>query len=231
MFAHTEYVDGELTAGPVNDPNVYNRTQSAIMSVDKEDDIAFNIFDRIHPEILWLPFYDRLEILRELPPEGTQVVEHVLLESKQELLDYEQQVLLDMYEGLMLRNVTGTYKFGRCTPRENIIFKLKRFEDTEGVLVDILPAYTNMNIQEKDDLGYAHRSQSKDGLVQSDMAGKYVLSDGVVVGPGKFTHDERRQHLLEKASYIGRYLKYRHFPHGALNTKRQPTALGWRYDI
>ena len=54
----------------------------------------------------------------------------------------------------MMRNPIAPYKQGRGTFREGIIYKLKRFEDSEAVIIGFVEQMTNQNVLEKDELGY-----------------------------------------------------------------------------
>jgi DNA ligase-1 len=134
----------------------------------------------------------------------------------------------------MWRSPFGPYKHGRGTWREGYIGKLKRFEDTEGILVDIEEGQTNMNIEMRDNMGFAKRSYEKDGMVLSGMAGALIVDvDGVLarVAPGALKHDERKHMLENPKEYIGRPLTFRHFPHGAKDTFRQAKFAAWRSRI
>lgn len=233
-FTEFEHFDGELIEGNATDFDVYNRTQSHVMSEDKPGDLTFHVFDYTHPEYLNRPFYERLEFLETML--GTsgkiRIMPHEYIDNHDELIKYEDKCLSQGFEGIMMRSPLGYYKNGRGTFKEGLIYKLKRFKDTEAELVDILPMMENHNILEVDELGYAKRSSSKAGLIEGDIAGKYqVLYNGEIldVAPGSFNHDERREHLLNKENYIGKqFLKFRFFNHGIKDKPRHPRALGFR---
>lgn len=233
-FSKFEHFDGELIEGNPTDFDVYNRTQSHVMSEDKPGDLTFHVFDYTHPNDLNKPFYERLEILeRTLGTTGkVKLMAHQYIDNYAELIAYEEKCLQEGFEGIMMRNPVGRYKCGRGTFKEGIIYKLKRFKDTEAELVDILPMMENHNTLETDELGYAKRSSSKAGLVEGDIAGKYqVYYHGEIldIAPGSFNHDERREHLKNKENYIGKkFLKFRFFNHGIKDKPRHPRALGFR---
>lgn len=50
MFGDVPWLDGELIEGNWTDYNVYNRTNSHVMSENKPGDMRFYVFDYAHPE-------------------------------------------------------------------------------------------------------------------------------------------------------------------------------------
>lgn len=232
-FSEFEHFDGELIEGNPTDFDVYNRTQSHVMSEDKPGDLTFYVFDYTHPDYLNRPFYERLEFLETMlgTTGKTRIVTHEYIESYESLIEYENQCLKLGFEGIMMRNPIGYYKLGRGTFREGLIYKLKRFKDAEGEIVDILPMMENHNTLETDELGYAKRSSSKAGLVEGDIAGKFQVlfnNDILDVAPGSFNHEERKALLKSKDAYIGKQLKFRYFNHGIKDKPRFPRAIGIR---
>ncbi len=226
------HFDGELIEGVSTDFDVYNRTQSHVMSENKPGNLVFYAFDYTHPDWLDRPFYERLDQLSSAYTcENVYPVEHIEVNNYEELLSYEDECLRRGFEGIMMRNPVGRYKCGRGTFREGLIYKLKRFKDAEGMIVDILPAMENQNKLETDELGYAKRSYSKAGLIEKEMAGRFVVwyqGQEIDVAPGSFTHEERTEIFKNKEEYSGRYLKFRYFAHGIKDKPRFPRALGFR---
>ena len=55
--------------------------------------------------------------------------------NQQEVDELMIQNLKDGYEGLMLRDPNGVYKFGRSTVKENILLKVKDFMDDEAEII------------------------------------------------------------------------------------------------
>ncbi len=232
-FKEYEHYDGELIEGNCTDFDVYNRTQSHVMSENKPGNLTFYVFDYTHPEYLHKPFYERLEYLEKVLGTQTQVklVSHEYIENHEELIKYEQKCLSEGFEGIMMRNPVGHYKLGRGTFKEGLIYKLKRFKDSEAMVVNILPMMENHNTLETDELGYAKRSSSKAGLIEGDIAGKFQVlygNDVLDVAPGSLNHAQRKEILENKYKYIGKHLKFRYFLHGIKDKPRFPRALGFR---
>lgn len=234
-FNKLENFDGELIEGNPTDFDVYNRTQSHVMSEYKPGDISYFVFDYTDQKYLDKPFYQRLEYLEKhckvWAQDNIKFIKHTHVENYEELLEYEKECLSKGFEGIMMRDPVGYYKCGRGTFREGLIYKLKRFKDSEGIILDISPMLQNNNKLEVDALGYAKRSSSKENLSETDLAGSFlVLFNGleIDVAPGSFNHEQRYEMLQNKNEYIGKHLKFRYFTHGIKDKPRFPRALGIR---
>lgn len=236
-FTGIEFIDGEFIEGCESDHDVYNRTQSHVMSQDKPGDISFHVFDYTAPDWLNRPFYERFEKASSLilGKENYYAVPHKDVENYEELIEFEEEQLELGFEGIMMRSPVGRYKTNaRCTMNDGIIFKLKRFEDAEGVIIGFEEQMDNHNVAVLDKRGYAKRSSSKEGLVPGGTLGKFIiLFKGVeiTVGPGSFTHPERLAIWKTRELYIGKLLKFRYFGHGIKDKPRHPRAIGLRNEI
>ena len=229
-----EHCDGELIEGCPTDFGVYNRTQSHIMSEDKPGDISYHVFDYTEPSCLALPFYRRLEKLSDLNVPNVKAVFHHEVNSYEELIEYENKQLELGYEGIMLRNPIAAYKNGRATFRQNIIYKLKRFQDDEAIILDFYEQMDNHNTLEKDELGYAKRSDKKEFKVPAGKVGGFIVSykgQELDVAPGAFSHQERKHIWDNKDLFVGQMLKFRFMIHGMKDRPRFPRALGIRSSI
>jgi DNA ligase-1 len=232
-----EHFDGELIVGEPTDYNVYNRTQSHVMSIDKPNvDLRYYVFDYTHPDFLNSPFTTRFLKLCDMSISNISVfiVEQEYIESKIRLLEYEEECLERGFEGIMMKSCCGYYKQGRGTFNQGLIYKLKRFQDDEGVIVGFEEGKSNQNVQERDELGYAKRSTAKAGMVPTDTLGKFIVNFKgmeIEVAPGSFNHDERKHIWQNQLRYQGSYLKFRHFTHGVKDKPRFPRAIGFRDKI
>lgn len=229
-------LDGEMGEGNITDYDLCNRTYSHLMAYDKPGDLSFHVFDCYAPQFLDLPFIERYdEACRRVEaykgPGNVQLVPQILIKNLEGLLEFEAQALAMGFEGIMLRDPFAPYLQKRCTAREGVIFKLKRFQDDEGILVDFEAGTDNNNEQVRDNLGNAKRSKARAGLVASNQVGTLLVNfkgEIIRVAPGRMKHDEREFMLLAPEQYIGRYVKFRHFPHGAINVPRFPRFIAWR---
>jgi DNA ligase-1 len=237
-FTHALHLDGELLAGHPTEPNVYNKTQSHVMSFDKPGDLKFHVFDYCSTEYLDRPFGDRLckvrEEVKKLNERGLSeycVLEHNLVHNYNDLLELEAQYVEAGYEGLMGRWIGGKYKEGRASMNEGIFFKLKRYEDTEGVLLDVLEGFVNDNAPEIDEQGYVKRSHAREGKTPSGMVGKFVVDfngTAINVSPGNFTKDQLITILRDKEKYLGKYLKFKYMAYGMKDAPRSANAISFR---
>ena len=230
-----ESFDGELVCGEPNAPNAYNRTQSMVMSQEHEDDFTFYVFDLCSEATKAMTFETRQNILIDevIAAKDPRVksVEHALVLDQDELERFEDKILSQGYEGLMLNMPTGRYKPGRATAREQIIYKLKRFTDAEGVLVDMLEAEENLNESFENELGLLKKRDTKDAKAGMGQVGTFIVDfdgDYIKVGPGKFTHEQRQKIWRNSESYLGRYLKFKYLNIGIKDKPRHPVALGFR---
>jgi DNA ligase-1 len=237
-FSHYEHFDGELIEGCWTDPNVYNRTQSFVMSAEKIGNMHFHVFDYTPPELLNTHFEYRLEQLRKkfetYSVPYTSILEHKLIGNLTELYDFEEEALTMGFEGLILRNPKGIYKQNRATWRDQIIFRLKRFKDNEGIITGFNEAFHNVNEAKEDALGYTERSYSKEGLVPANMLGSFVVrfeDQEIQVAAGAFNHDERIHIWKHREQYLNKILKFRHFAYGVKSKPRFPRAIGFRSEI
>jgi DNA ligase-1 len=232
-FGKHSYLDGEIIEGNSTDSDVYNRTQSHVMSFDKPGDLTYYVFDFLFD--ITEPYetrYARLkEYLRYNHDSSIKLVEQKFVATKDDLLAYEDSCLRQGYEGIIFRNPRAHYKQGRATWNDNIIYKLKRFQEEEGIIVDFEQRYHNTNEQTIDAQGYAERSSSKDGLVPTNMVGKFIVSydDWLLeVAPGAFSHKDLTKIWANKESYVGKTLKFRFMLYGMKDKPRFPRAVGFR---
>jgi DNA ligase-1 len=233
-------LDGELAEGDETDKALCRRTMSYVTSDDKySDDLKFRVFDCCDVDLADEPFEVRLEYARDLisrysslfPNSKVSLVEHERVKNLDELLEVEAKFLGMGYEGVMARDPLGRYKHGRGTFKEGLIYKLKRFQDDEAILVDVLPGFDNHNVDIRSNLGTAKRQTLKENMVESTRAGTLIVEfNGALIdiAPGTLTHPEREHLLAHKEEYIGRILTFHHMTHGAKDAPRFAGFFTWR---
>lgn len=182
--------DGELLVGNPADSAVCARTQSVVMSRACKDEDLFNewryyIFDLAEPTQAHLPFEQRYlglhaiqqATLRRRPDlDGKLViVKHEMIRDEDSLFRYEDTCVEQGYEGIMIRSLDGYYKWGRATAKERILTKLKRWEDAEGVVVDVHEEMHNGNEVFTNPLGKAERSSHQENMVPTGRIGGYTV--------------------------------------------------------
>lgn len=228
-------IDGELTCG-----DTFQSSSSAIMSIDGTPEFTCWVFDYLDPELTHIPDYDTrinhpvLTSLEVSAPNDLliKVLRPQVVANHQELIDLEEIYLEDGFEGVMLRDPKGTYKFGRSTTKENILLKVKRFLDDEAELIDILEKQHNQNEAYTDALGRTKRSTAQDGMIGAGTAGTLVVrsKDGLEFGIGTGLDDALRSAIwADPSAYRGMLVKYKFFPVGVKEKPRHPVFLGFRH--
>ena len=231
-------LDGELVCGNPWDKNLMQQTTSAVMTHGGTPNVTFHVFDYWDSD---KEFQQRLAMAEDVEDywsgiigEDTKlrIVPHELILSYEELLHKETQYLELGYEGVMLRRLDGIYKQNRSTLREGILLKVKRFQDSEAVVLDYELLNRNLNEQTKDERGYSKRSTSQDGKVADDLIGSLLVRDlhtGVVFSIGSgFSESQRYQLFNSRDSLRGQIVKYKSFSIGVKEKPRFPIFLGFR---
>lgn len=225
-------LDGELLVGEPNDPQVYNKTWSGVSRHAGEPDFRFFVFDDFTDPRLTLE--DRLHRLhsRKLPSFCTVVGQVTILDQADADLKYAA-ALAGGFEGMILRNATATYKFGRSTLKSQDMLKVKPHLDGEAVVESLIQAMENTNEQYIDTDGYKTRSTHQAGMVPKDMVGGFNVRDVVTglrfaIGAGKLNHDQRKAIWADPALALNKIAKYQHMGVGAKNVPRHGRWIGWR---
>lgn len=221
-------IDGELTSG-----DTFQSSTSAVMTIEGEPKFKVWIFDYVDPESdEILPFYLRMLNMPSIQaPFDLLVLGGSNVNSLKEVEHYETICLSEGYEGVMLRDPHGTYKFGRSTVRDNILLKVKRFCDDEAELLRIEEKMSNQNPEEHDAFGNIKRSVALSGMIPTGTAGTLIVrtKDGLEFGIGSGLDDKIRSEIWNnKEKYIGKLVKYKYFPQGVKELPRHPVFLGFR---
>lgn len=138
------YLDGELYSHDLQMNEI-----ASIVKKDKQDDdfktkslaIKYFIYDIFDPKQPNLTFEDRNRLLEQ----GFQLaknkkksldylhfVQTIIVPDKKAVKKYHDEFVAEGYEGIMLRNVKGTYELGK---RSSDLQKYKEFEDEEFKIV------------------------------------------------------------------------------------------------
>ena len=229
IIGMSEYngLDGELIVGDPFAEDCYRVTNSGVMSKDGEPDFTYYVFDR------WdLPlsgFADRLAATQ--PGYKIQRVTHHWAYCEADLLRIEEVLLAKGAEGVMVRSLDGTYKYGRSTMKEGTLGKLKRFSEDDFLVVDFEERFHNANPATINALGHTERSMHVENMIGRGDLGALVLETSggkrFTCGTG-FDDTTRREIWGNKEKYVGRWAKVKHFPIGVKDLPRFPTFLGFR---
>ena len=228
-------LDGELIIGNPTDDNVFNRTSSQVMTMEGgSKGMKFHVFDYIVDK----PYYVRLEMVRSICakyPEHLVALEQIHCTDTKLLEDLESRIVGLGFEGVMLRDYKGLYKFGRSTLKEQTLLKFKRFETSEAHVVGFEELMHNDNEATKDALGHTKRSSHQENQVPAGTLGALLVVDvktGVEfkIGTG-FTADDRKKIWDKQSYYEGGVVSYQHFPVGVVDKPRFPSFRGFRNKI
>lgn len=230
-------LDGELIFGEPNAKDVYRVTQSAVAREDGTPKVTFYVFDDFADG---RAYSVRLSAASKKAAEaqamGLPVVmlESRRIETAEALLAYEQEVLAQGYEGLILRSWLQPYKQGRSTVNEQGMLKLKRFTDSEATIVGMEEEMANNNVAVRNALGRTERSTAQAGLSGKARMGALIVRDvntGIQfnIGTG-FTMADREAFWANKARVVGMVVKYKSFLIGVKDAPRFPVYLGMRAD-
>lgn len=153
-------VDGELIVGDPTSKGVFRETVSAIKRGDGRPSFKFHVFD-IDRGVE--PFARRLDLARkaiEDNPYCTLVPHHEIHDRAG--FDYiEDRYVTQGYEGVMIRDPRGVYKYGRSTVKEGGLMKCKRWLSAEVYIAGSVERQHNGNEATVDNLGQTKRSSSK----------------------------------------------------------------------
>jgi len=239
-------LDGEFILGSPVSPDSYRVTNSALMTMVGTPDVKLWVFDDIaNPD---RTFVERLKIAEEKVERALnagfniEMLDQVLVESMEELLEWEEHYLSLGFEGLILRNLNSPYKYGRSTINEGGMLKLKRMYDSEAVVVSVHERMHNGNAATINELGYTERSSHKENLVPAGDMGYITVRDinkesmfydvEFNIGTG-FTAEDRAWFWKNKKEVVdsGTIVKYAFFPVGVKDKPRHPSFKGFRSTI
>ncbi len=227
-------LDGELMLPG----STFQETTSAVMGRSVEPEvtasITFNVFDHVHDDAKFQIRYARaaaqVAMVKPYWP-NIELVPHTIIRDENELVLYEAEILAKGYEGVMLRDPNGPYKFGRGTMKEGWLLKVKRFEDAEATIVGFEQMMVNENEAQTNELGRTKRSSAKAGLVPFPALGAFILErpDGVRFNCGSGMNDgQKAEFWVRREKLRGALVRYKHQPHGAKDAPRSPVFLGIR---
>ena len=230
-------LDGELIVGSPTSPTCYNESVSNIMAFDKVPAYTYYVFD-CH-DIPEATYRHRRDCLLDTLGDGKWggfpqicLLEQNLLTDEDSMLAYEAAKVEEGYEGIILRSPNAPYKFGRSTVNEGYLLKVKRFEDSEAEIIGFEEEMFNGNTAETNELGRTKRSTAAAGLSGKGTLGAFLVRDLVTgvefsIGTG-LTALQRGLFWQRQDEYVGKLVRYKHFPIGAKDRPRHPVFTGFR---
>lgn len=209
-----EGADGEVFCGSLA------ATVSTVMSRDAEGNFRFFWFDWAYDA--GAPYWERVASIesyaRSKPSLHVRPLVPELLCSIGELRAYEELALSEGHEGIVVRARNGVYKYGRSTLREGLMAKVKRFSDSEAVIVG-----THMLL---------HRAGNQSGTPGNTLGALEVRDPGGAtfkIGTG-FTPEVRLALWSARELLTGKIVKYKYSDMGSRGRPRCPVFLGIRHE-
>ena len=226
-----EGADGEIVVG-----STFQDSTSGVMSVDGTPNFTYHIFDLYDMKWGYLQRLDALgyweKTIGSIHRPTIQVVPAMFIKTIEQLLKYEKKQLLAGFEGVMVRSPDGPYKCGRSTEKEGFLLKIKRFADSEAVVIGFEEQLKNNNPKTTNELGLSKRSSNQAQKVPSGTLGKFIAKDGDVefcIGTGVGLTAAMRQHIWDnRPLFLGRTIKYKFQKCGTKDAPRLPIFLGFR---
>jgi DNA ligase-1 len=229
------WLDGELTCG-----DTFQAVTSGIMSIHGTPAFTYHVFDAHILEAqdnkmlaTRRSYGSRIDDLKELdlPPFCNKLVP-VLIGSIGELMIYEEWCLGNGAEGVMIRPPDSPYLMSRSSFRRPYLVAIKRFEDSEALVLGVEPLMHNANTPEVNELGYQERSTRRAMMMEQPLVGALLVRDihtnvAFKIGTG-FTTDQRYIWWEDRSLIIGKFVKYRYQAHGAKDKPRIPSFVGIR---
>ena len=232
IFGHSAPLDGEFIVGDPTSKSVFRDTMKVVSSHSADiTDLRFFVFDLVTAG----HFVDRLREAHNLIHGEADLfipVPHLEIHTEDELIHMEETCLTNGYEGLMIRDPKGGYKFGRSTTREGTLLKMKRRLQSEAEIVGYQEQMHNANEAKVDNLGYTERSSHKANMVPTGVLGALVVRDlksGVEfnIGTG-FDYATRQSLWYSRAELAGQIVSYEFLPVGVKDKPRHPVFIGFR---
>lgn len=231
LFRFPHPLDGELVMGEAFGKEVFRDTMKCVSAHDAPiKGLTFRVFDIVREDV---PFLERFAEACDLCEFHFLVpVPHTMIKNLEELMVYEEQMLDIGFEGVMLRNPFGKYKYGRSTTGEGILLKLKRKLTSEAKVIGYEERMHNGNELKRDALGYAERSSHKANMVPMGTMGALICEDlktGVSFNIGTGFSDAERQDIWNRREhFLGAVASYEYLPIGVKDKPRHPAFKGWR---
>lgn len=165
--------DGEIIVGEPNAPDVFSKTDKFCKraSASTTEGVRFFVFDNALDS---RPYWRRYGDLYERPP-GIIRLDQILIETYEELEEFEANAVAQGYEGICTRSPNSRYKNGRSTIKEQYLVKLKRYIDEECKIIRLEEKQHNANPAVISETGYAKRSSHKEGKVPAGTTGAFVV--------------------------------------------------------
>jgi len=176
-----------------------------------------------------------LEYTKKFPELIVPVI-HKEINNSDELSNYFEEAVNRVYEGLILRNPNGLYKYGRCRISEQNSYKVKPWVTIDSKIIGIVQATVVNDDVEKTvtELGFSRTSKKQGDRHLINKANAFIVDY-----EGKELHipiamtDEQKLYIWEHQNeYIGKFVEYKFMKIGMKENglPRIPKMLRMRFD-
>ena len=229
-------MDGELITYTDGEMDKLNTVSSKVMSRDGEPDFVWHVFD--DSTVPSAPYWCRLEDLKctvkDLNHPHVKYVQEQQVDCIEDLRQLEREYVMERgWEGLMLRDPEGVYKFGRSTLKQQLLLKWKRFMDDEATVVGFKELMRNNNEAKKDALGHTKRSNHKANKTPAGVMGvmemQWANGTDFELGTG-FTLKQRTDIWNDRKRYMGSTVTFKYREKGVNDAPLLPVFKAFRKD-
>ena len=242
LFSFPELIglDGELAYGEMHSPRLCSETTGISGTIrGTAEGFTWWVFDLVTHDTIDLPYEVRFQLLQDrvagLKRADIKVMPHKVLDTVDEVEAYDLGNLEAGFEGTILRNPDARYKAGRPNRLQQLM-RIKRFSDSEAVVLSVTEGRVNMNEAKTDLLGRTERSSHAENQVPSGLLGSLICRDlvsgvEITVSAGAMDHSERLDYFENQDKLLGKVIKYKYFAHGVKDLPRFPTFLSLRDEV
>lgn len=244
--------DGEIYLGNIPwEDDLCRLSSQALRRIEGIPKVTWALFDYCTEDTKDLPYTQRMEILEDivlLNLDGEirsriEIVRGVEVNNIEDLLTYEEMILNQGFEGIIIRDPNAPYKYGRCGKTFMGCWRVKRFTDAEALITQVFEGEHNANEAKTNLLGRTERSTFKEGMqpnglvgnlqglllqdVLDPQTGKLLLkkADPVTISPGNMDHSMRKFYFENQNEILGKVVKFKFFPKGIKDRPRFPTFV------
>lgn len=189
-----------------------------------------------------LPFQKRFEVIQEFCSTSSvfKVPEFKVVKNLEELLEFENRMLVQDMEGVIIRNPSLPYRPGESSALGELL-RLKRYIHEEAIVLEVFVAKKNNNEAKINALGLQERSSHKANLTDKEevigfvcetikdihdpWSGRLLFPKGTVTKVSgttiKLVDRLRLYHIRDQL--IGKLIRFKSFPKGTKDQPRFPT--------
>lgn len=227
--------DGEIMTYVNGVPDDFNTVQSKVMSADKDPgEWKFWVFDHFHVYAGFVHRYDELlRVVSSIDDKRIERLTHIRAGYREELQRQIDQHVEQGFEGTMVRDLNGKYKYGRSTVNEGTLLKIKAFEDDEATIIGTVELMRNRNEARTNALGHTERSSHAENKEPAGILGALRVKwrdKEFELGTG-FTQADREEMWRDREQLVGQLVTFKYQQVSHLGVPRFPVFLGMRRDL